>query len=159
MACLLVIAALPGIALAQSNGVTVDPGSPGETEYQLPLAAARESVGAKPHTEATSPSTTATSTPEPFGAGAVPDNTAAADDSGSGEPRRSGQSPVREEGRESQAPGKLREARREVVPDVDLRAASAGAGGLSSPLALMGGGGVVLLFGGAAGLVLRRRLQ
>lgn len=136
-------------AIAQEEGVTLDPGDPAAKEYSLPHdEARREATG-----EATGPVTQGGSNAAPFGEGVTPD-AGGSSSSGSSE-KRSGDI----EGR-SRAEGNGDSPASTTGAATDSGSPSGGAaqtqaGGMGSTGALIVGGGLALLVAGLGGLALR----
>ena len=149
----LLVLALPGTALAQDDGVTVDPDSPTAKEYAIPLDSARREAA---------PATRSTATPL-FGEGVTPDpeenstgSAAGQEDDGNGSTGdgRSGSTPAK---RSTPASGES--AQDQPVLDVVAQAASRpGAPSDGGATMLVAGGGIALVAAAAgAGFMARRR--
>jgi hypothetical protein len=137
-------AATPGV----EPGVHVDPGSPAEKEYVLPLNQARQTGGGR--------SSGRSSTAPLFGAGVTPPRGGGGSTAGSGSSPSSSAGARTPAARRGAASGKG-VPRPAPLPSVVLRTtrSQGSSGGSGSLLALLGGGLAILLLGGFGGTVLR----
>lgn len=147
------VAALPGSAVAQQSGVSVDPGSPTGKEYALPLESARRQADpSRPRDQTTAPPGSSSDPSPLFGKGITPRG------SGTRRPRShrgaNGRDKTNDSARVSTSavPKNVRRAARQINAGTQLP----GAGNSSSALAI-GGGLAVLALGAAGGLIMRRR--
>ncbi|MBJ7470229.1 MAG: hypothetical protein JHD16_02965 [Solirubrobacteraceae bacterium] len=145
MASLCATSAAPG-AMAQEDGVTLDPGDPAAKEYSLPHAEARREASGAADARVSQGSAEAAI----FGEGITPDA-----ESQTGTSAGNGEATRRASGDDEGDAGAAT-ASRPSDPGADQSAPQpTEAGGLGSTTALIGGGMVALLVAGIGGLALR----
>jgi len=151
------------VAVAQENGVTVDPSSPAGKEYTLPIDQARRD--AMPGGTAGTGSQASRPTPA-FGEGVRPETAPSGPESvprsggtTDSTPRsaRPAQTAASSSARTSTA--EQRKQERGGIDRALVKASVGGAGASDGSLALLGGGVAVMVLGVSAGLALRRRAR